>query len=445
MKELQLDGLVGPSHHYAGLSSGNLACTTNAHQQSNPREAALQGLAKMKHVAGLGVPQMVMPPVMHDVFALLRQYGFAGNETQMLERAYQTAPNLLASVFSASSMWTANAGTVTPSCDSQDGKVHFTPANLVSKLHRANEPKHTQSLLMQLFPNSERFEHHAPLVASAALSDEGAANHMRLYDMDADVQGAKRGLNLFVYGVEEGQGIENKQYLPRQHKTACAMIARQHGWSADAHFLMKQTAQAVDAGVFHNDVIAMSAGNFLAYHEAAYDENQPETAAALKKLREMEWLTLEMIPEAELSLEDAVSTYLFNSQLLVIEEEIHVIAPAECAENTAARAVFDRLITSDKNAVSSVEYLNLRESMRNGGGPACLRLRVPLTNEELAAVHQPALMSDGLYEHLCEWVKKYYRDRLSLADFQEVSMVEEMRSASSELADILQLRAYPSL
>lgn len=438
MKELQLDGLVGPSHHYAGLSSGNLACTANAHEVSNPQEAALQGLAKMRYVAGLGVPQMVMPPVMHDVFGLLRRYGFAGNERAMLENAYKTAPNLLASVFSASSMWTANAATVTPSCDSQNRKVQFTPANLVSKLHRVNEVKCTNSLLKQLFPDSELFYHHDPLIATAGLSDEGAANHMRL---SCDGKGAQ-GIHLFVYGIEEGQAIDNKRYFPRQHKEACLMIARQHGWHEGEYAMLKQTARAVDAGVFHNDVIAMSAGNFMAYHEAAYAPEASEILHEFKRKHKSESLHFRMVSEAELSLEDTVKTYFFNSQLLQIDNAIQVIAPSECEENPAARALFDRLL-QEENPISKVTYLDLRESMKNGGGPACLRLRVPLNERELAAAHQPAMLDAALYERLYSWVKEHYRDRLNLADFQEVSIVEEMQKALSELAEILQLRNYP--
>jgi len=60
--ELQLDGLVGPTHHFGGLSVGNLASMRHAGWQSRPRQAALQGLAKMRQVLALGVPQAVLPP-----------------------------------------------------------------------------------------------------------------------------------------------------------------------------------------------------------------------------------------------------------------------------------------------------------------------------------------------------------------------------------------------
>ncbi len=54
LTEINFDGIVGPSHNYAGLSLGNLASARNAGAVSRPRDAALQGLAK-----DLGVSQQV--------------------------------------------------------------------------------------------------------------------------------------------------------------------------------------------------------------------------------------------------------------------------------------------------------------------------------------------------------------------------------------------------
>ena len=51
-REFNFDGLVGPSHNYAGLSFGNVASFSNVKSASNPKQAALQGLAKMRALAG---------------------------------------------------------------------------------------------------------------------------------------------------------------------------------------------------------------------------------------------------------------------------------------------------------------------------------------------------------------------------------------------------------
>src|SRR5690349_2574420 len=129
MRELQFDGLVGPTHHYAGLSPGNLASQAHAGEASNPRAAALEGLTKMRRVRELGIVQAVLPPQPRPSVALLRRLGFTGTDVAVLSRALAEAPDLLHAASSASSMWAANAATVVPASDSADGKTHFVPAN----------------------------------------------------------------------------------------------------------------------------------------------------------------------------------------------------------------------------------------------------------------------------------------------------------------------------
>src|SRR4029077_2346121 len=98
----------------------------------------------------------------------------------VLREAERKDPRLLVAAYSASAMWAANAATVSPSADTADGRVHFTPANLPTQLHRSIEPPVTSAVLRQIFPEGEYFAHHDPLPASEEFADEGAANHMRL-------------------------------------------------------------------------------------------------------------------------------------------------------------------------------------------------------------------------------------------------------------------------
>ena len=55
LREINFDGIIGPSHNYAGLSLGNLAATANALSTAYPRDAALQGVEKMGHHLRLGL------------------------------------------------------------------------------------------------------------------------------------------------------------------------------------------------------------------------------------------------------------------------------------------------------------------------------------------------------------------------------------------------------
>ncbi|MDP8915834.1 MAG: N-succinylarginine dihydrolase, partial [Pseudomonadota bacterium] len=193
--EANADGLVGPTHSYAGLSPGNLASEANRGEVSNPRAAVVEGLAKMRLLADLGLPQFVLAPHERPHVGFLRAVGFAGSDAAVVERAWREAPLLASAASSASAMWAANAATVTPSADSGDGRVHLTPANLLSNLHRSLEAAQTTRALRTLFPDPDGFAVHDPLPAQPHHSDEGAANHVRL----AAEQGAP-GVELFVWG-----------------------------------------------------------------------------------------------------------------------------------------------------------------------------------------------------------------------------------------------------
>ena len=154
--EVNFDGLVGPTHNYAGLSYGNEASIANAQQISSPKQAAKQGLHKMRALMDLGIPQAVVPPQQRPNFDLLRECGFVGNEITMLQQAYRYQPELLAACYSASSMWTANMATVSPSCDTKDHKLHITPANLLYNLHRAQEAPFNTKFLQHIFGHATK-------------------------------------------------------------------------------------------------------------------------------------------------------------------------------------------------------------------------------------------------------------------------------------------------
>jgi len=406
--EANIDGLVGPTHNYAGLSYGNVASEKYAMTVSNPRAAALQGVAKMKFLHDLGIPQLVMPPQPRPNIKTLKRLGY--------RKLTDVPTELLHQLSSASSMWAANAAMVSASADTNDGKVHFTPANLVSKFHRSIEPAVTAHYLKQIFPG-EHFVHHEPLPAHAMFSDEGAANHMRLTE-----EHGKKGVEVFVYGGA------SKKYPARQSKQACEAIVRLHELAAERVVLLEQSAEAIDAGVFHNDVIAMSNEQLFIYHEKAYTQIDSRLAG----------FTNAVIREKDLPLKEAVATYFFNSQIVTLPRGgAVVIAPVECEGNLKAKNCFDRLMR--EGHIEAVYYLDVRESMKNGGGPACLRLRVVLTEKELESVHKHVWLNDKLYQSLCQWIEKRYRDRIAPDDLRDPMLAKESEDALSELAAILKL------
>lgn len=436
-REFNFDGLVGPSHNYAGLSFGNVASSSNMHRVSNPRQAALQGLAKMQALAARGFAQAVLPPQPRPNLALLRQLGFAGSDCGVLERAAREAPALLASAWSASAMWTANAATVCPSADSGDGRVHFTVANLNNKLHRSQEQGQTLRTLRAIFHDEDRFAVHPALPSTPALGDEGAANHTRLC-----ARHGAPGMQMFVYGRSEFGPHTSVpvRYPARQTREASEAVARLHGLQAARTVFVQQRPQSIDAGVFHNDVIAVGNANVLLYHELAYADERA-TLDAVR--RAMDGLEAELLPirvtAAEVALQDAVSSYLFNSQMLTrADGGMTLVVPQECRENAAVSRYLDRLLAAG-TPIDEVLAFDLRQSMHNGGGPACLRLRVVLREQEAAAMHGGVILTEALHTKLVAWVERHYRDRLEPGDLADPALADEIRAALAELGGILGL------
>jgi succinylarginine dihydrolase len=436
-QEVNFDGLVGPTHHYAGLSAGNMASTCNGGALANPREAALQGLAKMLSLSQRGLMQAVLPPPRRPHMGLLRALGFGGSDAQMLVQASVAEPMMLSAAYSASAMWAANAATISPSVDTQDGKVHLTVANLSAKIHRAQEHQATAKTLRHIFANQQHFMVHDALPHGAAFGDEGAANHTRF----ARAHG-QPGVELFVFGRSEFDlGYQAPQrFVGRQTLEASRAVARKHGLASGRVVFLQQNPQAIDAGVFHNDVIAVGNLDVLFFHEDAFVD-EAKNLERLLRVCEAAQINLQClrVSRHDMSLDDAVASYLFNSQLLSLPDGgMLLVVPSECLENFRVSVYLKNLVT-ENGPIREILALDLRQSMRNGGGPACLRLRVVLSDIQCAQLKGRILLDQQLHTELVDWVKRHYRDRLSLSDLLDPQLMIEVNTALTELELVLQL------
>jgi len=433
MPEINFDGIPGPTHNYAGLAHGNLAASRNARVVANPRAAALQGLAKMRALHARGFAQAVLPPHERPDVGVLRALGFAGSDAAILTQAAKSAPALLAACSSAAAMWAANAATVSPSADTADRRVHFPPANLVTHFHRSLEAPATTRILRAIFSDKARFAVHDPLPAVPQFGDEGAANHTRF------VTGAgAAGVEFFVFGrYGSGNGIVPANFPARQTFDASAAIARRHGLDPARTVFAQQNAAAIDAGVFHNDVIAVGHGTLLFCHERAFLDQYAVLADLAARIGPA--FRPIVVCDAELSVADAVATYLFNSQLLTNRDgQVTLVAPAECREHPRVAAYLDEL-TRQGTGVADVLTFDLRQSMKNGGGPACLRLRVALNEDERAAIRARVFLDDTLADALETWIRRHYRDRMAPEDLADSVLLDESRRALDELTQLLRL------
>jgi len=409
--EINFDGIVGPGHNHAGLSPGNVASQAHHGETSYPREAALQGTAKMRHTMSLGLAQGFLLPHPRPANAWLAELGTSAGE----------APDhLRAAAFSASAMWAANAATVSPAADTGDGRCHLSVANLRTMPHRSHEAGYTERQLRIAFSDARHFAVHAAVPGT--YGDEGAANHMRL----APAHDAP-GVEIFVHGRSGGG-------LPvRQHEEAGRAIARRHGLDPARTLFFTQSEAAIAAGAFHNDVVAVANRQVLFVHQQAFEDQ----AACLDTLRAcVADVEVIEVPAAEISLEDAVASYLFNAQL--VDQPggaMALILPAEARDRPGVWRWLNRLVEGN-GPIRRLETVDLRGSMANGGGPACLRLRVvadPATVDSRFIANEATLVA---IEKVIAW---HWPEKIAPADLSDSALVAKIEAAHAALLAVLEL------
>ncbi len=431
MIELNFDGLVGPTHNFAGLSLGNVASLANENAESSPRAAALQGIGKMRAVADLGAPQAVLPPQMRPSLSTLHALGYRGPAERVLPEVAEREPRLLRLVSSASAMWAANAATVAPALDTSDERLHVVPANLRHMFHRSIEADVTRDVLRAIFSDPKSFVVHDPLPGGSHFADEGAANHTRLAS-DAAV------VHLFAWGRSAFTPREDepRAFPARQTLEASQAVARLLQLPESLCLFARQHPDGIERGAFHTDVLAVGTGTFFMMHERAFAE--PDLAGDIAR-RLGPSARVVVARDSELPVEDAVASYPFNSQVLALEGgRMVVVAPLESRENPRARAFLERVVAED-NPVDRVVYLDVRQSMRNGGGPACLRQRIPLRDSDLSALGARVVFDASLERDLRGWVERHYRERLLPRDLADPALWRECMQALDELTGLLRL------
>jgi succinylarginine dihydrolase len=408
--EINFDGIVGPSHNYAGLSFGNLASTRNAGHVSQPRAAALQGVEKMRSNLQLGLTQGIFLPHPRPNRAWLAELGTS---------VEQAEPALIANALSASAMWAANAATVSPPPDTADGKCHLTVANLRTMPHRSHEWPATLAQLEMAFAG-DAFAVHGPV--PAAFGDEGAANHMRLTSGHGEP-----GIEIFVYGVSGGA------FPARQHIEASKALARRHRLDPERTLFAEQSEEAIAAGAFHNDVVAVANERVLFAHEQAFAHKDTLIADCARLVPGFEYVE---VPASEVPLADAVSSYLFNAQLVTLPGgETALIVPEEARETTSVWGWLERHLAGN-GPIRQVNVVDVRQSMANGGGPACLRLRVVA---DPATIDPRFLVDEDKLDRIAEVIAANWPEEIDRRELRDPDLIRDIEDARMALLNALDL------
>lgn len=403
--EINFDGIIGPTHNYAGLSPGNIASASNAGDVSEPRAAALQGIDKMRANLALGLPQGFFMPLDRP------NEGWLNTLATSLDSA---EPHIRAQSFSASAMWAANAATVSPAPDTRDGKCHLTVANLVTMPHRSHEWPGTLAQLRLAFADPA-FAVHDPV--PAPFGDEGAANHMRLCSDHGSA-----GVEIFVYGVSGGR------FPARQNLEASHAIARRHGLDPARTLFVQQADTAISGGAFHNDVVAVANEHVLFTHEAAFQDREGAHATIRAAMPGVEIVE---VPSSAISLGDAISSYLFNAQLVSLPNGggMGLVLPTEARDTPAVWKWLEAHVAGN-GPIRKLIPVNVRQSMANGGGPACLRLRVVA---DPATVNPRFLADSDKLDRLSEVVSAHWPERIAPSDLDSAALARDAKAARAAL------------
>ncbi len=412
--EINFDGIIGPSHNYSGLSLGNLASAANRGLIAWPRAAALQGIDKMRRNLGLGLAQGILLPHHRPNRSWLAALG----------TTIEDAPDgLRSAALSASAMWAANAATVSPAPDTADGRCHLTVANLRTMAHRSHEWPGTLAQLRTAFADADHFAVHPPV--PRAYGDEGAANHMRI-----GAAHGEPGIEIFVHGVRGGP------YPARQHIEASRAVARLNRLDPARTLFVAQSEAAIAAGAFHNDVVAVANENLLFAHEQAFEDRSAFYERLHQQLPELQIVE---VPASAVSLEEAIKSYLFNAQLVTLPggAGMALILPEEARESAPVWGWLQDMIAGN-GPIRRLEVVDVRQSMANGGGPACLRLRVVA---DPATIDPRFLVDEARLDQIADVIARHWPEQIAPANLADPGLWNHVEQARRALLSRLDLDA----
>lgn len=422
MNEIPLFSLLAPNYTFGGLSYGNTASMNSAFLESSPKKGALQTIELMHSIIDEGSPVICIPSQVRPLISTIADMELNLSSQSNLDLFWEKNKGTASALFANSSIWMANSGTYIPPSDSSDGKGHIVPANLSYTLHRSFESKYHYKMLSKLFADIEEIIVHKSIYSHSFLCDEGAANHMRIAP-----KGVKGGIHIFIWGYDPEEISPTKKFPARQSLWASEQVAAKGMLDDSSTLCVQQNPSTIDLGVFHNDVIAMSHFDFLCIHEEAY-VNQEYFLNNIKNSFKNKFgteLKVVVVNSSELSVQDAVNTYFFNSHFLEVSSGTIMYAPKECQKNPKVKKIIENLINNKRLGIIKVKYVDLSQSMMNGGGPACLRLRLQIPDHFINKLYRPFVQDKFKLDQLAFLVEKHYPDSLVVSDLKNIDLYKQ--------------------
>ena len=143
--------------------------------------------------------------------------------------------------------------------------------------------------------------------------------------------------------------------------------------------------------------------------------------------------------QAAISLADAIRSYLFNAQLVTLPSgEMALILPAEARDTPSVWNWLERHVAGN-GPIRRLAIVDVRQSMANGGGPACLRLRVVA---DPSHVDPRFLVDSAKLDRIAAVIETHWPERIAqdqIGDSALIARIEQARHALLEMLDIVEL------
>ena len=171
----------------------------------------------------------------------------------------------------------------------------------------------------------------------------------------------------------------------------------------------------------------------LRSHEQAFADKEGFYADLRRLLPEVEIVE---VPADLVSLEDAVKSYLFNAQLVTLPEGgMALILPEEARETPRVWAWLEAMAAGN-GPIRRLAIVDVRQSMANGGGPACLRLRVVA---DPATVDPRFLADEAKLDAVAAVIAEIWPETIAPCDLADPSLWARAAEARIALLDLLDL------